>query len=63
MEFHLAAGEPELLLRILGEYLSDLRMEIADTDNFDFRQRLKEDEEHIKDMIDRLEREGVRLAA
>ena len=63
MNFVLANGEPELLLRILHQYLSDLRMEIADTDDYDFRQGLKADEEHIKDMIARLERDGIRLAA
>jgi len=63
MNFVLANGEPELLLRILGEYLSDLRMEIVDTEDYDFKQRLKMDEEHIKDMINRLVRDGVRLAA
>jgi hypothetical protein len=37
----LAPEEAEELHLILESYLSDLRMEIADTDNRDFRENLK----------------------
>jgi len=63
MEFALASGEAELLLRVLQQYLSDLRMEITDTEDFDFRQSLKQDELRIKDMIERLERDRSQFAA
>jgi hypothetical protein len=54
----LDARETELLLGILNNALGDLRMTIADTENFDWRQDMKRDEEVIKGLIARLEREG-----
>lgn len=33
--------EAEVLRMVLESYLSDLRMEIADTDSMDFREKLK----------------------
>jgi hypothetical protein len=33
--------EEKVLLETLQSYLSDLRYEIADTDSFDYRERLK----------------------
>ncbi|UCF41021.1 MAG: hypothetical protein JSW43_01390 [Gemmatimonadota bacterium] len=38
----LTADELRILLDVLESYLSDLRMEIADTDRMDFREKLKE---------------------
>lgn len=38
----LTADETRILLEVLESYLSDLRMEIADTDRLDFREMLKE---------------------
>lgn len=62
MELTLQQSEAELLLRILRQYLSDLRMEIADTEQYEFRQGLKQDEAIIKDLIGRLE-QGTAQAA
>lgn len=62
MDLQLRGGEHGLLLRILRQYLSDLRMEIADTDQYEFRQALKEDEDVIKGLIDRLEAGDQRAA-
>jgi hypothetical protein len=39
---------------ILASYLSDLRMEIADTDRPDFRESLKRREEFIKKLLTKL---------
>lgn len=36
--------EARILAEVLQSYLSDLRMEIADTDRMDFREMLKERE-------------------
>jgi hypothetical protein len=36
---------------ILGSYLSDLRKEIADTEQHDFREELKRREEFIKTLL------------
>ena len=33
--------EKDRLIEVLEEYISDLRMEVADTDNMDFREKLK----------------------
>ena len=41
----------EQLRFILTSYLSDLRMEIADTDRQDFRESLKRREEFIKKLL------------
>lgn len=45
------------LCDVLASYLSDLRMEIADTDTQDFRERLKAREALLKDLLRRLGRE------
>ena len=41
IELDLSEEETETLKEVLESYLSDLRMEIADTDNYDFREMLK----------------------
>jgi len=47
--------EGQLVLEILRNTLSDLRMTISDTENYDWRQQMKRDEEQIKSLIARLE--------
>ncbi len=44
MQINLTAEEAAMLNDVLTGYLSDLRMEIADTDNLDFREGLKKTE-------------------
>jgi hypothetical protein len=56
MELRLDSGETDLLQRVLGSYLSELRAEIVKTENFDLRQNLKRDEEQIKSLLARLGR-------
>ena len=47
---------------ILESYLSDLRMEVADTDRKGYRDELKEEEVFLKDLIERLsEQQGSHL--
>lgn len=55
MDIQLDERELRMLREILGAYLSDLRMEIADTDRKDFREHLKEREVFLKDFLARLE--------
>ena len=50
----LTPAEAELLKEILTIDLGELRMEIADTDLKSFRQNLKQKEEVIKRLIERL---------
>lgn len=42
LELDLDGEEESILKMVLESYLSDLRMEIADTDSYDFRQMLKQ---------------------
>lgn len=51
----LTTAQASLLKEILHADLSDLRMEISDTDLKTFRDKLKEKEEAIKQLIERLE--------
>ncbi len=50
----LSTDEAKTLKFILESYLSDLRMEIADTDRKDFRDNLKDREVFNKDMLTKL---------
>jgi hypothetical protein len=50
-ELKLTDDEAKQLHNVLTEYLSDLRMEIADTDSFDFREDLKRTEALLKRLI------------
>jgi hypothetical protein len=54
MELKLDDKEATLLKTVLEQHLSDLRMEIADTEKYDWRQDMKKDEETIKSLISRL---------
>jgi len=47
------------LKRALETYLSDLRMEVADTDAHDFRAGLKQEESVITRLIDQLRPQAV----
>jgi len=51
----LTSAQASLLKEILKTDLGDLRMEISDTDLKSFRDKLKEKEEVIKQLIERLE--------
>lgn len=62
MELYLRANEVELLQSILSKYLSDLRMEIVSTEEYDLRQDLKQDEVMVKELLERL-RHSARPAA
>jgi hypothetical protein len=53
---NLTQKEVSVLKNVLDEYLSDLRMEVADTDKQDFRNSLKEEEETIKEILGTLSR-------
>lgn len=50
----LSAEECELLQDVLRETISELRMEIADTDSHDFRARLHHREDMLKQLLARL---------
>ena len=60
MELRLTAVEEQTLQRILTNYLGDLRMEIADTENYEYKEGLKDDEEAIKSILTKLEATIIR---
>ncbi|MBK7329292.1 MAG: hypothetical protein IPI85_09485 [Dehalococcoidia bacterium] len=54
MDLVLSSKDFVLLKQILERYISDLRMEIADTDNSTWRKEMHEDEDRAKQMLARL---------
>ncbi|MBX7159766.1 MAG: hypothetical protein K1X95_05695 [Acidimicrobiia bacterium] len=54
MDVNLSDGDAELLRRILTSYLSDLRMEIVDTDNHEYKAKLKAEQSQLRDILDRI---------
>jgi hypothetical protein len=48
-------AEVAALREVLTSYLSDLRMEIADTDSMQFREDLKRREELLKKLLQQLD--------
>ncbi len=50
----LSEAEAATLQDVLDSYLSDLRMEIADTDRMDFREGLKKRKKVIEDVMGRI---------
>mgnify|MGYP001774160955 CR=1 FL=1 len=51
----LSPKEADMLRDVLVSYVSDLRMEISNTDSMDFRENLKEREAFLKRVIRQLE--------
>jgi hypothetical protein len=51
--------EAAVLRDVLEDYLSDLRMEIADTERMEFREHLKKREEILRKLQDRIPAEGA----
>jgi len=54
VRIELSAQEAQELSGILEDYLSDLRMEIVDTDSPDFREGLKRRKELLSRVVDQL---------
>lgn len=53
---NLTDDEREFLISLLENDLSDLRMEIADTDNMKFKQMLRENKAHLANIIEKLKK-------
>lgn len=51
IQLNLTDDEASILKQALATYLSDLRMEIADTDQQEFRDRLKQEEVVVKTIL------------
>lgn len=54
MNLTLQDSEVNLLVRVLTQDLSSLKMEISNTESYDMRESLKGDEEVMKSIIRRL---------
>jgi len=54
VQIELQEYQAQALHGILGNYLSDLRFEIADTENKVWRDNMKKEEGFIKDLMGRL---------
>ena len=54
MDLTLTPDEATLLARIVRNYLSDLRMEIRETDSYEWRRSLKQDEALLNGLLSRL---------
>ena len=63
MDLTLTPEEATLLTRIVSNYLSDLRMEIRETDSYDWRQSLKHDEALLNGLLSRLLAAGAQPAS
>ncbi len=50
-QLNLSDSELLVLRKVLDNYLSELRMEIADTDQMDYREELKQEEIIIKKLL------------
>jgi hypothetical protein len=55
MELTLQDSEVNYLLRLLQQNLSELKMEISNTESYDMRQQLKQDEVVLKSILRRLD--------
>jgi hypothetical protein len=51
--------EITVLIEVLKEYLTDLRSEILDTDDFDYRNALKQKEEALRGILAKIEKAKV----
>jgi len=59
VRIELSTEEAQTLREVLSIYISDLRMEIADTDSMDYRETLKKQETFLKGLLQSLEKEQV----
>lgn len=55
MTLELTGQQQKILVESIESYVSDLRMEIADTENMDYREMLKERKEVLVAIINGLE--------
>jgi DNA-binding MarR family transcriptional regulator len=59
MQLTLQPEEATLLKQVLTRFVSDLKMEISNTEKYEMREELKADEATLKSIIERLEQAGV----
>jgi hypothetical protein len=54
MNLHLEPGQETLLREILDSTYRDLRYEVADTDNSEYKRRLREREQALRALLDQV---------
>ena len=54
MELQLSAEEAALIERVLRQFVSELKPEITGTENYEWRQAMKQDEAMAKNLLERL---------
>ncbi len=50
----ITAEEKGILIKLIKDYISELRMEIADTDQLSFKKNLREEQEVLKKLLEKL---------
>lgn len=53
--FEFSQQEKDILNKIVASYLSELRMEIADTDQLSFKKELRKEEDLLNKLIEKME--------
>jgi len=59
---NLSSEQAETLAQVLEDYVSDLRMEVANTDSQEFRDDLKKKELFLKDLLRQLGRTATSVS-
>jgi hypothetical protein len=60
VDLRLNERQHDLLRRIVDGWISDLKMEISDTEDFEFRRGLKDDKEAAISILEQLDAEAAR---
>ena len=58
MQLNISDQDARILRDVLNEYISDLRMEIVDTDQMDFREQLKQRKQVLRRFVEELTKAG-----
>jgi hypothetical protein len=63
MDVRLNGREAELLRHALRQYVSDMSLEIGKTENYEWRQSLKDDKETLEGIVERVDSVVAEAAA
>ena len=60
LEFNISEKDVEIIIEVLDSYLSDLGMEITDTDSMEYREKLKSKRSSIQRVLKSLRELTIR---
>ena len=60
LEFNISEKDVEIIIEVLDSYLSDLGMEITDTDSMEYREKLKSKRNSIQRVLKSLRELTIR---